>query len=111
MSAATAQSRERADINSEPKKIPADIGSLCQDIPTKAFAFLRLSCASQSTHPRWQSRQHPARPGWGKPTQGHTADEGSIRVGVRHIVQGHDQPLDAKVIGATPVRGEGSDEG
>jgi hypothetical protein len=37
--------------------------------------------------------------------------EGSIRVGVRHIVQSHDQPLDAKVIGATPVRGEGSDEG
>ena len=48
--------------------------------------------------------------GWGKPPQAHTGEngEGDIRVVIRHIVEGRDQPLngvprvlDAKTIDAT----------
>ena len=50
--------------------------------------------------------------GWGKPPQAHTGEngEGNIRVVIRHIVDGRDEPLDAKVIDATPVRHEDGDE-
>ena len=44
--------------------------------------------------------------------QAHAAEgaSGDIRVVIRHIVQGRDKPLDAKVIDATLVRHEGGDE-
>jgi hypothetical protein len=50
--------------------------------------------------------------GWGRVPQAHAAEgaSGDIRVVIRHIVQGRDKPLDAKVIDATLVRHEGGDE-
>ena len=47
--------------------------------------------------------------GWGRVPQTHTGEdgEGDIRVTIRHIVQGRDKPLEAKVIDATSVQHEG----
>jgi len=46
--------------------------------------------------------------GWGKPPQSHTGEDGErdIRITVRHIAEGRDRALYAKVIDATPVRHE-----
>ena len=51
--------------------------------------------------------------GWGRAPQAHTGEdgEGDIRVTIRHIVRSRDEPLDAKVIDAVPVRHEDGDEG
>jgi hypothetical protein len=50
--------------------------------------------------------------GWGRAPQSHTgADgEGDIRVLIRHIVGGRDEPLDANMIDATLVQHEGDEE-
>jgi hypothetical protein len=50
--------------------------------------------------------------GWGRVPQTHTADgEGNIRVVIRHILAGRDEPLETKVIEATPVQDVGGNDG
>ena len=46
--------------------------------------------------------------GWGKPPQTRTGEDGerNIRITIRHIAEGRDKALDAKVIDATPMRHE-----
>ena len=50
--------------------------------------------------------------GWGRAPQAPAGEdgEGDIRVTIRHIVQGRDSALEAKVTDAVPLRYEGGDK-
>ena len=96
------------------KKIPTDIRSLCRAYTDEGVRVLAsiMRQPEHSASARVQAAIALLDRGWGRAPQTHTGEdgEGDIRVTIRHIVQGPDNALEAKVIDATPVRHEGSGE-
>ena len=96
------------------KKIPTDIRSLCRAYTDEGVRVL-ASIMRQPEHPpavRVQAASILLDRGWGRVPQTHTADgEGNIRVVIRHILAGRDEPLETKVIEATPVQDVGGNDG
>ena len=84
------------------KKIPADIRSLCRAYTDEGVRVL-ASIMRQPEHPpavRVQAAVALLDRGWGRVPQARTGEdgEGDIRVTIRHIVQGRDEALNAKII-------------